>query len=94
AGRDGEKSECILLFTPGDLHIQKYLIEVGTDNPGRKNIQYKKLREMSDLIYSNDCYRKSIINYFGEAFEDKCGNCSNCLDTGEIIDKTLDAQKV
>ncbi len=94
AGRDGEKSECVLLFTPGDVHIQKYLIEIGTDNPGRKNIQYKKLREMSDLIYSNDCYRKSIINYFGEKFADNCDNCSNCLDDGEIIDKTLDAQKV
>ncbi|GAA0863002.1 DNA helicase RecQ [Paraclostridium tenue] len=94
AGRDGEKSECILLFTPGDIHIQKYLIELGTDNPERKNIQYKKLREMSDLVYSNDCYRKNIINYFGEEFKEKCNNCSNCLDEGEIIDKTLDAQKV
>lgn len=94
AGRDGEKSECVLLFAPGDMHIQKYLIEIGTENPGRKNIQYKKLRDMSDLVYSNDCYRKSIINYFGEDFEKECGNCSNCLDSGSLVDKTIDAQKV
>lgn len=94
AGRDGEKSECVLLFTPGDVHIQKYLIEIGTENPNRKNIQYKKLRDMSDLVYSNDCYRKSIINYFGEDFKEECGNCSNCLDDGSLVDKTLDAQKV
>ncbi|WP_055340086.1 DNA helicase RecQ [Paraclostridium sordellii] len=94
AGRDGEKSECVLLFAPGDVHIQKYLIELGSENPDRKNLQYKKLREMLDIIYSNDCYRKSIINYFGEEFEGNCNNCSNCLDTGELIDKTLDAQKV
>ena len=25
AGRDGEKSECILLFSPSDIHLQKYL---------------------------------------------------------------------
>ena len=94
AGRDGEKSECVLLFTPGDIHIQKYLIEIGSENQNRKNIQYKKLRDMSDLVYSNDCYRKGIINYFGEEFINNCGNCSNCLDEGELIDKTTDAQKV
>ena len=94
AGRDGEESECVLLFTPGDVHTQKYLIEIGTENPTRQNIQYKKLQQMVDLIYSNDCYRKSIIGYFGEDFNDNCGKCSNCLDDGEIIDKTLDAQKV
>ena len=94
AGRDGEASECVLLFTPGDVHTQKYLIEVGIDNSERKRIQYKKLQQMVDLVYSNGCYRKSILNYFGDELEDKCNNCSNCLDDGEIVDKTLDAQKV
>ena len=28
AGRDGEKSECILLFSPSDIHLQKYLIDI------------------------------------------------------------------
>ncbi|MGL5245308.1 MAG: RecQ family ATP-dependent DNA helicase, partial [Sarcina sp.] len=53
AGRDGEESECILLFAPGDIHTQKYLIEVSHDNIQRKNNQYKKLQQMVDLIYSN-----------------------------------------
>ena len=94
AGRDGEASECVLLFTPGDVHTQKYLVEVGIDNPERKRIQYKKLQQMVDLVYSNGCYRKSILNYFGDDLEGKCDNCSNCLNEGEVVDKTLDAQKV
>ncbi|MEG0306311.1 MAG: DNA helicase RecQ [Clostridium sp.] len=94
AGRDGEKSQCMLLFTPGDIHIQKYLIEVGIENPDRKNNQYKALQQMADFVYSNGCYRKYILNYFGEKHEDDCGNCSNCLNQGEIVDKTVDAQKV
>ncbi|MGL4913181.1 MAG: DNA helicase RecQ [Romboutsia sp.] len=94
AGRDGEDSECILLFTPGDVHTQKYLVEVGIDNPERKKVQYKKLQQMVDLVYSNICYRKSILSYFGDDLENECDNCSNCLNEGEVVDKTLDAQKV
>lgn len=94
AGRDGEESECVLLFTPGDVHTQKYLVEVGIENPSRKIVQYKKLQQMVDLVYSNSCYRKSILSYFGESSELDCNNCSNCLNDGEIVDKTLDAKKV
>ncbi len=94
AGRDGEDSECVLLFSPGDVHTQKYLVEVGIENPERKRVQYKKLQQMVDLVYSNTCYRKSILNYFGEPFLKDCNNCSNCLNEGEVVDKTLDAQKV
>ena len=94
AGRDGEDSECVLLFSPGDVHTQKYLVEVGIENPDRKRVQYKKLQQMVDLVYSNTCYRKNILNYFGETFLEDCNNCSNCFNEGEVVDKTLDAQKV
>ena len=94
AGRDGEDSECVLLFSPGDVHTQKYLVEVGIENSERKRVQYKKLQQMVDLVYSNTCYRKNILNYFGEIFLEDCNNCSNCLNEGEVVDKTLDAQKV
>ena len=94
AGRDNQKSECILLFSPGDIHIQQYLIDISIENPKRKLFQHEKLQQMKDLIYSNDCYRKSILSYFGESLLEECNNCSNCLTEGEIIDKTLDAQKV
>ena len=94
AGRDGEKSECILLFSPGDVQTQKYIIEAGTQNPIRKINELEKLQNMIDLVYSNNCYKKYILNYFGEEREDDCDSCSNCLFQGELIDKTVDAQKV
>ncbi|MBN1074606.1 DNA helicase RecQ [Clostridium botulinum] len=94
AGRDGEKSECILLFSPQDVQIQKYLIEQSIENIDRKNNQYKKLNEMTDFVYSNECYRKYILDYFGEVYDHNCNNCSNCLNEGELVDKTIDAQKV
>lgn len=94
AGRDGEKSECILLFSPSDVHTQKFLVENSIVNPDRKNIGYKKIQEMLGFIYTNDCYRKYILNYFGEEAKDTCDNCSNCLTEGELVDKTIDTQKV
>lgn len=94
AGRDGEESECILLFSPGDVQTQKYIIDNGTLNPFRKRNELQKLQTMIDLVYSNGCYRKFILNYFGEKGEENCGKCSSCNFDGEIIDRTIDAQKV
>ena len=94
AGRDGDKSECILLFSPQDVQIQKYLIETSIENPERQNIQYKKLQQMIDFVYSNECYKKFILAYFGEELKEDCNSCSNCLNEGEVVDKTVDAQKV
>ncbi|MFR1829009.1 MULTISPECIES: DNA helicase RecQ [Clostridium] len=94
AGRDGDKSECILLFSPQDVQIQKYLIETSIENPERQNIQYKKLQQMIDFVYSNECYKKFILAYFGEELKDDCNSCSNCMNEGEVVDKTVDAQKV
>lgn len=94
AGRDGEKSECILIFSPGDVQTQKYIIENGTLNPERKINELSKLQTMMDLVYSNGCYRRFILNYFGEDLEKDCNNCSNCEMEGELVDKTIDAQKV
>ncbi|WP_294153561.1 DNA helicase RecQ [uncultured Clostridium sp.] len=94
AGRDGDKSACILLFSPQDVQIQKYLIETSIENPERQNIQYKKLQQMIDFVYSNECYKKYILAYFGEELKGDCQRCSNCLNEGEVVDKTVDAQKV
>lgn len=94
AGRDGEKSKCTLLFSPQDIQTQKLLIDSGISNMERKQSQYTKLQQIIDLVYSNDCYRKSILNYFGEEFENKCDNCSNCLNRGIMVDKSEDAMKV
>ena len=95
AGRDGENSECILLFSPQDIMTQKYLIEVGTQQPERRIKDYKKLQNMIDFVHHNGCLRAYILNYFGEeTHNETCDNCSNCLTEGELVDKTIDAQKV
>lgn len=94
AGRDGEESECIMLFSPGDVQTQKYIIDTATESSIRKESEISKLQTMINLVYTQDCYRKFILNYFGEQYDEKCNNCSNCEAQGELVDKSVDAQKV
>lgn len=96
AGRDGEPSHCLLLYTPQDIHIHKYLIENSNpDNSSRKQLLYKNLFALEQYCYTNSCLRHKILNYFGE--EDttaNCQNCSNCLDASKEVDLTLEVQKI
>ena len=94
AGRDGEESECIMLFSPSDVQTQRYIIDIGTSNGVRKENEYAKLQTMVNLIYTQECYRKYILNYFGEDYKGNCNKCSNCDTEQSKEDKTIDAQKV
>jgi ATP-dependent DNA helicase RecQ len=95
SGRDGEPAECILLFSPQDVVLQRHMIETTTFHHERKVNELKKLQEMVDFCHTTRCLRKTILEYFGEnGVSDECGNCSSCTDDRENIDITLDAQKI
>lgn len=95
AGRDGEDSECILLFNPSDVQIQKYFIDQKELGEERKANEYKKLQSMVDYCYTSKCLRKYILEYFGDKdTKDNCNNCSICNDHREQKDITLEAQKI
>ncbi|AWB43907.1 DNA helicase RecQ [Paenibacillus sp. CAA11] len=93
AGRDGEPSDCILLFSPQDIMTQKFLIEQNPQDEDRKRNDYRKLQQMVEYCYSNRCLRWSMLEYFGEKHDQKpCGICSSCRDERELVDMTRDAQ--
>jgi len=95
AGRDGEPGECLLLFSPQDVVLQRFLIEQTIFQPERKMNELKKLQGMVDYCHSSKCLRKTILEYFGEDnIQEECGNCSNCNDEREMVDITLEAQKI
>jgi ATP-dependent DNA helicase RecQ len=95
AGRDGEPSECLLLFGAQDPLLQRYLIEQTTFDTDRKTNELNKLQTMVDYCHTPECLRKFILNYFGETNTiTECANCSNCNDDNELTDITLDAQKI
>ncbi|MBB6218577.1 ATP-dependent DNA helicase RecQ [Anaerosolibacter carboniphilus] len=95
AGRDGENSECILLFSPQDVVKQKYLIEITDMQQEREQMVYKNLQTLVDYCHTHDCLRKRLLEYFGENTDwEQCGKCSNCLDHREKKNITLEAKKI
>jgi len=95
AGRDGEKSDCILLYSASDIVKQKLMIQNDDIDPKRQEMLYKNLQYLVNYCNTNDCLRNQILNYFDEdSASDKCKNCSNCIDSSEMVDITLEAQKI
>lgn len=96
AGRDGEKSDCILLYSASDIVLQKYLIEQNSEGIDELilNEKTKKLDEIITYANSDKCYRENILNYFGEKnISSNCDNCSNCTNFQEV-DITEEAYKI
>lgn len=95
AGRDGEPADCILLYAPGDKHIQKFLIDQIESSSERKEEHLKKLQQMVDYCHTSKCLRAYILKYFDQKETlQSCGNCSNCNDQRDLKDITVEAQKI
>jgi len=95
AGRDGEAADCILLYSPGDKHIQKFLIDQVESSVKRKEEHLKKLQQMVDYCHTSKCLRSYILNYFGDSeVPAVCNNCSSCNDQRKLKDITVEAQKI
>ena len=93
AGRDGEESDCILLYSPQDTVMNNFLIE---NSPGEnKTGDYEKLRDMVNYCNTDKCLRKQLISYFDNDYNiDNCNNCGNCLNETESQDITIETQKI
>jgi ATP-dependent DNA helicase RecQ len=98
AGRDGSPADCILLYSPGDVGLNEYIIS-NPQNDGiprdEELIQHnlKLLKCMTDYAVTETCLRAELLAYFGETGEDYCGNCSNCKNIAKT-DITIPAQKI
>jgi ATP-dependent DNA helicase RecQ len=93
AGRDGLPSECVLLFSPGDVVKQRAFIDEKPD-PREQQIARAQLQQMVHYAESAGCRRRELLGYFGEPFEqESCEGCDNCLSPRQTFDGTISAQK-
>ena len=94
AGRDGLPSESVLLYSARDIQLQRFFIDMADNqDTAYRHKELAKLQEMTAFASTQMCLQRYIIQYFGEEMAD-CGICSNCTDDRELIDVTIDAQKV
>lgn len=95
AGRDGEQSDCILLFSHQDIQLQKFLIEKSTMEEQAKQNEYEKLQAMINYCHTESCLTNFILSYFtNNKVAVACNRCSNCTNDKEQIDITEEAQKI
>ena len=101
AGRDGEAAQCILLFSPQDIVINKYLLE----HKEFADVSYedinlimerdiRRLQIMEGYCKTSECLRNYILDYFGEKRNEPCDNCGNCNKDFKEIDMTEEAKTV
>ena len=101
AGRDGLDSKCILLFSPQDIVINRFLLEhkemADLDPADRETVRErdaKRLQIMERYCYTTECLRNYILKYFGENPIRPCDDCGNCLREFETLDMTAEAKKI
>lgn len=94
AGRDGLRSECVLLFSRGDAGTIHHFIERGA--PAEKPGRMARLQAMLRYAGATDCRRAPLLGYFGDDIpEAPCGMCDNCraeAEGRERVDVSADAR--
>jgi ATP-dependent DNA helicase RecQ len=94
AGRDGGESECMVLYSPQDVQIQRFLISQNTIDSSRHTQELLKLRQMVDYCHTEGCLQEYILRYFGDEEAAPCGKCSNCTDDRQAVEVTRETQMV
>lgn len=100
AGRDGLKSECVLLHSGADFITLKAIIEKSAEEAGAAPeytaASVRHLDEMARYCRGAVCRHKALVNYFGQEYDSpNCGACDLCLgDTQEVPDTQKVAQKI
>ncbi len=101
AGRDGENSQCILLFSAQDVMIGKYLLDNKSfEEMDEEDIELIRQRDayrlqvMEGYCKTTSCLRNYILEYFGEKIFSPCNNCGNCHRDYTETDMTAEAKWV
>jgi len=85
AGRDGLEGNCILYYSHKDVSKLEHFLR---DKPlNEREVGAQLIDETVAFAESGACRRRSLLHYFGEAWEDtNCGHCDNCLNPKEKME--------
>ena len=90
AGRDGEPADAWMVYGLADA-VQLRRFADQSDNRVR---EHRLLGHMLAYCETVQCRRQFLLEYFGQALEEPCGNCDICLDPPATWNATVPAQKL
>jgi ATP-dependent DNA helicase RecQ len=94
AGRDGERSDTLLLYGGEDIMRARHWLEQSTAPEQELKIREQRLEAMIRLTETAHCRTRSLLGCFGETLEQDCGHCDICASPVALFDGTVAAQKV
>ncbi|TQV73027.1 DNA helicase RecQ [Aliikangiella marina] len=93
AGRDGQAANAWMAYGLNDVISLKHMLQQSEAADSFKQISQQKLESMLGLCELTTCRRISILSYFGETYQQPCGNCDNCLSPPKGWNASVEAQK-
>ena len=94
AGRDGLRSDTLLLYGAEDMARARHWLEQSQAPDAQKRVMGQRLEAMIGLAEATSCRTRSLLACFGEALEEDCGHCDTCRNPLAMFDGTVAAQKV
>ena len=93
AGRDGLPSFNLTIYGLDDVSLRTRQINDQDSTEDKKRLEKQRLNQLIALCEATRCRRQVLLSYFGEE-KKECGNCDICKHGIELIDGTVEAQKI
>ena len=93
AGRDGQAADAWMVYGLQDVIKLRQMLEDSEAADEHKRVERQKLESMLGFCETIGCRRQALLQYFGEAYPQACGNCDTCLQPADTWDATEAAQK-
>ncbi|MHB9110079.1 MAG: DNA helicase RecQ [Armatimonadota bacterium] len=93
SGRDGQPADALMLYGLSDVAMMRQILAQSEADEAHKRVETQKFNALLGFCETATCRRLVLLNYFGEARDEPCGNCDTCLQPVETWDGTLAARK-
>ena len=89
AENGGRQRRIIVMIDSAPLRVDARQVS------GRADLERRKLRELIEFCYTDQCYRSHILNYFGDRNHPRqCGGCGNCQPATEVRNGEPDREEI
>ncbi len=79
AGRDGEHSTCLMLYSKKDKGLQSYFIQNSTAQKAIKDLRWRNLEALVNYSEGSECRHAEILTYYKDSQRiQRCGHCDTC----------------